>query len=83
MITRSISRICKTAMRDASYNSKRLTTHSLRHSAVTIALLAGLSIQEVSQFARHSSINVTLIYAHDIERLKLKYENAISNAIFG
>ena len=83
MTTRSISRICKAAMLHAGYNSKRLTAHSLRHSAITLALMAGLPIQEVSQFARHSNISVTMIYSHDIERLKSKCEIAISNAIFG
>lgn len=81
--TRSISRIAKQAMKCAEYNSKRLTCHSLRHTAVTLALLAGMDIRQVSQFARHSSITVTLIYAHDVERIKSKVENAISNAIFG
>lgn len=83
MTTRSISRICKTAMISAGYVSKRWTAHSLRHSAVTLALIAGISIQEVSQFARHSNISVTMIYAHDVERLKSKCESAISNMIFG
>jgi len=83
MTTRSISRICKSAMLKAGYNSHRLTAHSLRHSAITLALMAGLPIQEVSQFARHSNISVTMIYSHDIERLKSKCEVAISNAIFG
>ena len=83
MTTRSISRICKQAMKKAGHDSKRLTAHSLRHTAITIALLQGLPIQEVSQFARHSNISVTMIYSHDIERLKSKCENAISNAIFG
>lgn len=83
MTTFSVSRICKTAMRHSGFDSRRLTAHLLRHSAVTIALLAGMSLQDVSQFARHGSINVTLIYAHDIERLKSKVENTISNAIFG
>lgn len=83
MTTRSISRICKAAMLHAGYNSKRLTAHSLRHSAITLALMAGLPIQEVSQFARHSNISVTMIYSHDVERLKSKCEIAISNAIFG
>ena len=83
MTTYSISRICKSAMRHAGFNNSRLTTHSLRHTAITLALIAGISIQEVSQFARHSSINITMIYAHDVERLKSKCENAISEAIFG
>lgn len=83
MTTRSISRICKSAMISAGYVSKRWTAHSLRHSAITLALIAGISIQEVSQFARHSNISVTMIYAHDVERLKSKCESAISNMIFG
>ncbi len=83
MTTRSISRICKGAMIQAGYVSKRWTAHSLRHSAVTLALMAGISIQEVSQFARHSNISVTMIYAHDVERLKSKCESTISNLLFG
>lgn len=83
MTTRSISRICKTAMISAGYISKRWTAHSLRHSAVTLALMAGISLQEVSQFARHSSISVTMVYAHDVQRLKSRCESAISAAIFG
>lgn len=83
MTTRSISRICKSAMTNAGYVSKRWTAHSLRHSAITLALIAGISIQEVSQFARHSNISVTMIYAHDVERLKSKCESTISNMLFG
>ena len=83
MTTRSISRLCKSAMIHAGYISKRWTAHSLRHTAITLALMAGVSLQEVSQFARHSNISVTMIYAHDIERLKSRCENAISTAIFG
>ena len=83
MTTRSISRVCKSAMKNAGFDSKRLTAHSLRHSAVTIALMAGMSLQDVSQFARHSNISVTMIYSHDIDRLKSQCENTISAAIFG
>lgn len=83
MSTRSISRICKNAMIRAGFNSRRYTAHSLRHSAVTLALMAGMSLQDVSKFARHSNIAVTLIYSHDIERLKSRCEAAISEAIFG
>ena len=83
MTTRSISRICKSAMRHSGFDSHRLTTHSLRHTAVTLALMAGMSLQEVSQFARHSNVSVTMIYAHDVQRLKSRVESAISSAIFG
>jgi len=83
LTTKTVSTVCKKAMRKSGYNSSRLTAHSLRHSAVTLALLAGMSLQDVSAFARHSSISVTQVYAHDVSRLKSQCESAISSAIFG
>ena len=44
--TRSISGIVKEAMRAAGLDSERLTAHSLRHTAATLNLLAGGSVQE-------------------------------------
>ena len=82
LTTRTISGICKKAMQSAGFDSKRLTAHSLRHSSITIALLNGASLQEVQAFARHSNINTTLIYAHDVNRLKSQVESTISGAIF-
>lgn len=83
LTTRTVSGVCKNAMKAAGYDSHRLTAHSLRHSAITIALLSGMSIQDVSQFARHSSISVTQVYSHDISRMQSQCESAISAAIFG
>ncbi len=57
-------------MRAAGFDSERLTAHSLRHTAITQALLAGSPLQEVQQFARHSSINTTQVYAHNLDRLQ-------------
>ena len=83
MTTRSISRICKTVMVKAGYDSPRLTAHSLRHSAVTISLMQGMSLLDTQSFARHSSISTTTIYAHNISRLTSLVENSIAKAIFG
>lgn len=69
LTTRSIRRIIKEAMRAANIDSDRLTAHSLRHTAITFSLLGGAKIQEVQQMARHTNINTTLIYAHNIERI--------------
>lgn len=80
--TRSISGIAKEAMKKAGYNSKRLTAHSFRHAAITLALMAGESLSEVQCFARHRNINTTQIYAHNVDRLKSNCELSISNAIF-
>lgn len=77
LTTRSISRIVKTAMKYVGLDSDRLTAHSLRHTAVTHSLLEGESLQEVKEFARHSNINTTLIYAHNLE----KESNECSNKL--
>lgn len=80
--TRSISGIIKRALVNAGYDSERLTAHSLRHTAVTLSLLGGNSLQEVQQFARHSNIATTQIYAHNLDRAKNKCESTIASAIF-
>lgn len=80
--TRSISGIAKNCMIQAGYDSSRLTAHSLRHTAVTLSLIGGNTLQEVQQFARHQNISTTQIYAHNLERLDNKCENTIENAIF-
>ena len=82
LTTRTISNVAKHSMIAAGFNSHRLTAHSLRHSAVTLALLNGASLQEVSHFARHSNISTTMIYSHDVDRLRSSCEASISTAIF-
>ena len=82
LTTRTIRGLCKNAMKQAGFNSERLTAHSLRHTAVTLALLAGQDLAEVQHFARHHNISTTQIYAHNIDRMKSQCEMAISNAIF-
>jgi integrase/recombinase XerC/integrase/recombinase XerD len=69
LTTRSISRIAKEALRAAGYDDSRLTAHSMRHTAVTLSLLGGATIQEAQALARHQNINTTLIYAHNISRI--------------
>lgn len=81
LTTRSISGIIKGRMKDAGYNSDRLSAHSLRHSAVTLALLGGNSIQAVSQFARHSSISTTMIYSHELDRAENTCNSTITQAV--
>lgn len=83
MTTRSISGICKSAMVSAGYDSDRLTAHSLRHTAVTLALIAnGGNIQEAQQFARHANISTTQIYAHNLEKQNNKCSRLIADSIF-
>ena len=68
--TRSIRDIVKKAFRNIGLNSDKITTHSLRHTAITLSLLGGTPLQEVQQMARHSNINTTMIYAHNLKRIE-------------
>ncbi len=77
LTTGTVSRICKTAMKEAGISSSRLTAHSLRHTAVTFALIGGATVQEAQALARHSSIETTLIYAHNLDRMKAGAEHSI------
>lgn len=82
MTTRAIRGIVKNAMVKTGYDSDRLTTHSLRHTAVTLSLLVGKDITEVQEFARHKNIATTMIYNHALDKAKNTCSSAISDAIF-
>ena len=82
MTTRSISRIVKNALRAAGLNSDRLTAHSLRHTAATLAMTNGATLQEVQQLLGHKSINITMVYLHTLERQQNTSADRISAAIF-
>lgn len=79
--TRSIRRIIKNHLKSIHINSSRLSAHSLRHTTVTLALMAGVPLQEVKELARHSNINTTLCYAHNIKKLEAVAENAIEKLL--
>lgn len=82
LTTRTISGIVKERLKLAGLNSNRLTAHSLRHTAVTLSLLGGSTLQEARQFARHSNISTTEIYAHNLERIANPCEGIVSSSIF-
>lgn len=82
MTTRSISGIVKTHLVEAGFNSDRLTAHSLRHTAGTLNILNGGTLDETQQLLRHSNINTTMIYLHSLDRAKNNSEARVANAIF-
>lgn len=82
LVTRSIRYIVKKYFRENDLDSERLSAHSLRHTAGTIALLNGSSLEEVQQLLRHKKIDTTMIYVHHLNRLNNNSENYIANAIF-
>lgn len=83
MTTRSISRIAKNSLIDVDLVSDRLTAHSFRHTAATLNLLNGGTVEETQQLLDHANINTTLIYSHALERAKNNSEQRIARAIFG
>ncbi len=83
MTTRSISRICKENLIAVGLESDRLTAHSMRHTAATLNLLNGATVEETQQLLGHQNINTTLIYSHALDRAKNNSEKRIAKAIFG
>ena len=82
LTTCSISRMVKAALKRIGLDSQRLVAHSLRHSFVTQALLAGVAEKDVIQVARHRSSNVIAVYRHDIDRMKNVAENVVADGLF-
>ena len=83
MTTRSIRRIVKTAFIVAGFDSPRLTAHSTRHTAATLSLLNGATLQQTQELLRHRNIGTTEIYAHNIDATTNPAANDVEAAIFG
>lgn len=81
LTTRSVSRIVKSRFEAAGVSSSRLTAHSLRHTAVTLALVGGATVQQAQGMARHSNVNTTMIYAHNLERMEHPAEDFVSSLL--
>ena len=79
--TRSIRDIIKKELKGIGIISDKITTHSLRHTGITLSLLGGATLQEAQQLARHSNINTTLIYAHNIDRINNNAESKIESLL--
>jgi integrase/recombinase XerC len=82
LTTRSIRGIVKKHFSAAGFDSSRLTAHSLRHTAVTLALISGKKLNEAQQFARHANIASTMIYDHSLNKEENSCGEAVTNAIF-
>lgn len=50
--------------------NKKLKVHSTRHSAITMAITQGATIEKVREFAAHRSIATTNRYIHSIDKLR-------------
>lgn len=77
LTTRTIQRIVKGLYAANGIVSDRITTHSTRHTAITLAADNGMEIEQVQAMARHKNINTTMIYYHNINRLNNAAENKL------
>ncbi len=78
LTTRSLSRIVKEAFRRVGLDDSRLTAHSCRHTAITLAVSGGASLEQAQAMARHSDPKVTMVYFHNVARVQAGAERCIT-----
>ncbi|MBU1022669.1 site-specific integrase [bacterium] len=78
LTTRSVSRIIKTALREIGLDDERLTAHSLRHTAITLAVAGGASLHQAQAMAGHKDPRTTQVYFHNQKRIEEAAEKCIN-----
>ncbi len=58
----AINDIVKKRVKEAGIKDKRITAHSWRHTSCTLALAAGVPVQQVQRHLRHKNVQTTLRY---------------------
>jgi site-specific recombinase XerD len=71
----------KRVLREAGLHDVKITPHALRHTAATLNLLRGGSLESTKVFMRHKDVTSTLIYAHHTNRLTDDSESKIEDYI--
>ena len=78
LTTHAVSSVVKSALRQIGIDDPRYTAHSLRHTAITLALIGGATDAEAKEMARHADISTTMIYSHHIQRLEQAAEDKVA-----
>lgn len=84
LTTRSIRRIVKKHLQNIGINTPKITTHSLRHTAITQVIMNGGDLLMAQKLARHSNPNTTQIYIDEIadNEKKAKSAEILDNLFF-
>lgn len=61
------NRMLKRIIKESGLGDLEITPHALRHTAATLNLLRGGTIEETKRLMRHSKLDTTLIYAHHLD----------------
>jgi integrase/recombinase XerC/integrase/recombinase XerD len=73
----ALRHLVKAYYKAAGVQGRNKTTHSLRHTAITKAITKGAPLQKVQTMARHESMNTTMVYFHEVDRLTNPAEDFI------
>lgn len=68
--TRTVRRVVKESLRAIGLNSPRLSCHSLRHTAATLSIASGASVQASAAMLRHSNLLSISVYDHSLKRIQ-------------
>ena len=82
LTTKAIRMMIKERLKKIGINNRRVSAHSLRHTTATLCLQSGISLSDVQLLLDHSSISVTQIYAHSLDRINSQSEQRVSDLIF-
>jgi integrase/recombinase XerD len=74
---RQVQRMMTAALQEAGLKGTRITVHSLRHTAASLAIAAGAPLPAVQKMMRHEDPRTTSRYIHLRGRLKRPAENAL------
>jgi integrase/recombinase XerC/integrase/recombinase XerD len=77
LTTKSIRRIVKSILRRVNLNDKRLSAHSLRHTAISLSIKGGASLEQAQAMARHTDPKTTMTYFHNAARIESGAERFI------
>lgn len=77
LTTRTLRKISKDAYREIGIDKAKLTAHSFRHFFATQSLKAGAPLLQVKEAMRHSSIETTQRYLHNLDRIEKGAERYI------
>ena len=78
----TVGKMIKATMKQIGIKNRKITAHSTRHFAATQAIKAGVDLREVSSMLRHSNIEVTMCYLHDIELENRRAELVVADSLF-
>jgi integrase/recombinase XerD len=82
MTSYNVAYLVKALCRDIGVD-RRITPHSLRHSAITLALDAGVGLRDVQDFARHTDPKTTRGYDRSRNQLNRHATYAIAQYLAG